>query len=92
MAKRFDYEDCKVKIPMFRQEHFKSGKGKYVCGKFGVNIDAQMGGKDFEYLIADDCDPNAEIPRDLKNARFPRLSGRCSRVTALCQRRCRMSI
>ena len=34
MAKRFDYEDCKVKIPMFRQEHFKSGKGKYVCGKF----------------------------------------------------------
>ncbi len=70
-AKRFDYEDCKAKIPMFWQEHFKSGKGKYVCGKFGVNIDAQMGGKDFEYLIADDCDPNAEIPQGFEKRTIP---------------------
>lgn len=71
MAKRFDYEDCKVKITMFRQGHFKSGKGKYVCGKLGVNIDAQMGGKNFEYLIADDCDPNAEIPQGFEKRTIP---------------------
>ncbi len=61
-AKRFDYETCKEKIPKFWQEHFASGNGKYVCGMFGVNIDEQMGGKDFEYLIADIYNPEREVP------------------------------
>ena len=60
--KRFSYETCKDEIPKFWQEHYASGKGKYVCGMFGVNIDEQMGGKEFEYMIADIYNPAKEVP------------------------------
>lgn len=42
-SKEFDYENAKRDIPAYWQEHYASGKGKYVCGMFGINIDPQMG-------------------------------------------------
>ena len=59
--RRFSYETCKEEIPKFWKEHYESGKGKYVCGMFGVNIDEKMGGNDFEYLIADAYDSEKEV-------------------------------
>lgn len=61
-AKEFGYENAKKEIPAFWQEHYASGKGKTVCGMFGINIDPQMGNERFEYLIADIYNPSADIP------------------------------
>lgn len=60
--KVFDYENASKDVPAFWQEHYASGKGKYVCGMFGINIDPQMGNEHFEYLIADVYNPSVEIP------------------------------
>lgn len=62
VSKEFRYEGAKEAIPAFWQEHYRSGRGNYVCGMFGINIDPQMGNERFEYLIADIYNPSVEIP------------------------------
>lgn len=62
VSKEFRYEGAKEAIPAFWQEHYRSGRGNYVCGMFGINIDPQMGNEKFEYLIADIYNPSVEIP------------------------------
>ena len=37
-AKTFGYEGAKELVPQFWQEHFSAGKGKTVCGIFGINL------------------------------------------------------
>lgn len=56
------YENATQAVPAFWQEHYASGRGKYVCGMFGINIDPQMGDEKFEYLIADIYNPSKDIP------------------------------
>lgn len=74
VSKKFDYETCKKEIPKFWEEHFQNGGGKHVKGMFGVNIDEQMGGKDFEYLIADLYNPCAEIPSGFEVKTIPEFT------------------
>lgn len=62
VSKEFSYENAKQEIPLYWQEHYSSGKGEYVCGMFGINIDPQMGNEKFEYLIADAYNPAVDIP------------------------------
>lgn len=71
VSKKFDYENAKKTIPMFWQEHYARGNGKYVCGMFGVNIDEQMGGDTFEYLIADIYNPLKEVPEGFTVRKIP---------------------
>ena len=52
-GKRFAYEGAKDAIPHFWDEHYASGKGKVVCGEFGICLDEEKGTDSFEYLIAD---------------------------------------
>lgn len=77
-VKRFTYEDAKTDIPVFWQEHYKKGNGKYVCGMFGVNIDEAMGGgnskDEFEYLIADVYNPSMDIPDGFVTRTIPELT------------------
>ncbi len=61
-AREFGYENASREIPLFWQEHYASGRGKYVCGMFGINIDPQMGNEKFQYLIADIYNPSTDIP------------------------------
>lgn len=61
-AAEFGYENASREIPLFWQEHYASGKGRHVCGMFGINIDPQMGNEKFEYLIADIYNPCTDIP------------------------------
>lgn len=61
-AKEFHYENANQDIALFWQEHQTSGRGKFVCGMFGINIDPQMSYETFEYLIADIYNPSIDIP------------------------------
>lgn len=61
-AKEFRYENANQDIALFWQEHQTSGREKFVCGMFGINIDPQMSYETFEYLIADIYNPSIDIP------------------------------
>lgn len=60
-AKKFPYDNAMEEVPKFWAGHYQSGGGDTVCGMYGVNIDESMGGKEFEYLIADDYKEGAEV-------------------------------
>lgn len=62
VSKTFSYENAKAEIPKFWNEFFAAGNGKYVCGMYGVNHDKDMAGDRFEYLIADNYNPAADVP------------------------------
>ena len=73
-AKTFPYEGAKEAVPQFWQEHFKTGKGKYICGVYGINIDEKMGNDNFEYLIADPFEEGREVPEGLVTRTIPELT------------------
>lgn len=62
VLKKFQYENAVSEIPAFWTEHYQSGKGNTVCGMYGINMDEAMGGKEFEYMIADDYDKASVVP------------------------------
>lgn len=62
VSKKYKYENALTEIPKFWEEHFKTGKGKFVCGMYGINMDQEMKGNEFEYMIADDYNSNVEVP------------------------------
>ncbi|WP_457943441.1 AraC family transcriptional regulator [Caproiciproducens sp. LBM24188] len=62
VSKTFSYDDAKTKIPQFWTEHYQTGKGKFVCGMYGVCMEESKGSDTFEYLIADDYNPSEEVP------------------------------
>lgn len=68
---KFGYENAMKEVPLFWQEHYAKGNGKYVCGMFGINIDEKMGRDCFEYLIADLYDPKNEIPEGFVTRTIP---------------------
>lgn len=88
-SKVFDYENAKQEIPAFWQEHYTSGRGKYVCGIFGINIDPQMGNERFEYLIADIYNPSVEFPEGLVVRTIPAFTWAVFPVKVRFRRLCR---
>lgn len=73
-SKEFRYENAKQEVPLFWQEHYSSGRGNYVGGMFGINIDPQMGNETFEYLIADIYNPALDILEGLIVKTIPALT------------------
>ena len=62
ISKFFKYENAMIEVPKFWKEHFTTGRHKQVCGMYGINMDQQMGGNQFEYMIADNYNPSMEVP------------------------------
>jgi AraC family transcriptional regulator len=61
-SRTFKYDDAKAEIPKFWLELHQPGKERVVCGMYGISIDESMGSDEFEYLVADNYNPAAEIP------------------------------
>lgn len=70
-SKTFSYENAMKSIPEFWNTHFATGKGQYVCGMFGINIDEKMGHDTFEYLIADVYNPANDVPEGFVTKTIP---------------------
>lgn len=70
-SKKFPYENAALEIPKFWAEHYQAGGGNTVCGMYGVNIDESMGGKEFEYLIADDYKAGTAVPMGFVTKTIP---------------------
>lgn len=71
VSRMFRYDTAKKEIPVFWTEHFQSGKGRIICGMYGVCID-NAGPDKFEYLIADDYDPSADVAEGLVIKTIPK--------------------
>ncbi len=58
----FKYDTADREIPKFWAEFNQSGKKSAISSMYGISIDKDMGGNEFEYLIADNYNPLNEIP------------------------------
>lgn len=58
----FKYDCAYDEIPKFWMEHYQTGKGETVCGIYGVCINSSGADDEFEYVIADNYIPGADIP------------------------------
>ncbi|MCR3757466.1 AraC family transcriptional regulator [Clostridium felsineum] len=74
VSKVFKYDNATKEIPQFWKEHYETGKGKVVCGMYGVNIDESMGLDEFEYLIADNYNPTIDIPKGFVTKIIPKYT------------------
>lgn len=74
VSKTFKYDNAMKEVPKFWDEHFKSGKGEFVCGMYGINIDESMSLDNFEYLIADDYIPWKDVPSGLVTKVIPKFT------------------
>lgn len=73
-SKIFSYKNPKAEVPQFWNEHYALGKGQYVKGEFGINIDEDMSSEKFEYMIADIYDPVTDIPEGFTTRTIPALT------------------
>lgn len=48
-----------------------SGKGKYICGSYGICLDEAAPEGCFKYLIADDYDPAKVMPEGFEQLEIP---------------------
>ena len=71
VSKFFKYQDAAVEVPKLWTEYYETVKNELVCSSYGVNIDESMSGNTFEYLIADNYDPTADIPEGFVTKLIP---------------------
>ena len=68
----FKYESAFTEIPKFWDEHYKTGKGKVICGMYGINIDENMKNDELKYILADDYIPWKEVPNGFTTRVIPK--------------------
>ena len=71
--RKFTYEEAQAKVPEFWNEHMQSSRNKVVHGEYGINIDENMGSKEFNYLIADDF-AGGEVPAGFEIRTIPEFT------------------
>ena len=72
IAGNFKYETAAVEVPKMWQDFLMTGKNQVVCGMYGINMDLQMDGNEFTYMIADDYRPAMEVPEGFVTKTIPK--------------------
>lgn len=72
VSKKFKYEGAEEKVPKFWEDFFKSGKNEFICGMYGINMDLEMNGNEFEYMIADDYVESKKLPKEFVTKTIPK--------------------
>lgn len=71
LSKVFQYENAMEVVPQLWAEFNQTAKFDEICGIYGINIDANMSGNEFEYLIGDNYDAAAEVPEGFVTRTIP---------------------
>ena len=71
MSRIFKYDSADSEIPKMWAEFHQSGKNLLINSMYGISIDKDMGGNEFEYFIADNYNPIKEIPVDFVTQVIP---------------------
>lgn len=61
VSKVMKYEEAMTQVPKFWQSFFETGKGDLINSQYGINMDENMDGESFEYMIADDYDTSKNV-------------------------------
>lgn len=61
VSRVFKYEEAEIEILKLWKEYYQTGKGNIVSSVYGISIDDNMDGNEFEYLIANNYDPAKKI-------------------------------
>lgn len=72
VSKIFKYENAMIEVPKLWQEHFMTGKNQVVSGMYGINMDLEMNGNEFEYMIADNYVSTMEVPEGFTTRMIPK--------------------
>lgn len=70
----FRCDTSNTDLPQFWTEFNQAEKKNDLCGMYGICFDGNGNADEFEYLIADACDPSAAVPEGLTKKSFPRQS------------------
>lgn len=71
VSKVFKYEEAAAEVPKLWADFNRTGKNDSICSRYGVSIDRDMGGNEFEYMIADNYNPVNEITDDFVTKTIP---------------------
>jgi len=71
LSKNFSYEGAYEDVPKLWGEFISLREKLGLCGMFGINIDETMGGKEFEYIIADAWDGKSEVSEGVTKKTIP---------------------
>lgn len=71
IVKRFPYEGAYETIPLFWKDCMEEG---IKVGNYGINIDENMEGVTFEYVIANDYKPSEDVPEGMVIRTIPALT------------------
>jgi AraC family transcriptional regulator len=71
VSKVISFEDSYKQCPEFWEEYYRTGKGKYICGMYGVGKDEDGKDGQFKYMIADNYDPSRDIPEGFETMVIP---------------------
>lgn len=72
VSKIFKYDEAEIEVPKLWEEYNQTGKGDTVCSVYGVSIDENMGGNEFEYMIGDNYNPIKEVSDDFVTKVIPK--------------------
>lgn len=74
ISKKFSYENAVEEIPKFWKKFFGDGKNEFVCGMYGINMDEEMEGNAFEYMIADTYEEGKNVPDGFIKREIPKYT------------------
>lgn len=72
VSKIYRYDEAATEIPKLWASYQQAGKADAVCSVYGVSIDENMDGNQFEYLIADNYNPIKEMTGDFVTRIIPK--------------------
>lgn len=61
VSKIFKYDEAIIGVQQLWEDYFKTGKSDIVQSTYGISIDENMDGNEFEYIIADTYSTDKEI-------------------------------
>lgn len=74
LSKTFPYDQAAQQVPLLWAEFLAKIKNTSFCPLYGINVDEQMTGDTFEYLIADNYTSDTEIPDGFVTKVIPKLT------------------
>lgn len=74
VSKVIPYDEGTTQCPAFWDEHYATGRGKFVCGVYGICFDEKMAGDTFKYMIADPFGAAKPVPEGYETVTIPALT------------------
>lgn len=71
VSRKMKYDEAETEVPKLWTEYHQTGRENILCSMYGVSIDENMDGGEFEYLIADNYNPASGIAQGLVTKVIP---------------------